>query len=42
MAILGHKSLKEAEHYTREVEQRRLAAAGMDQWARPKRLARVK
>jgi integrase len=41
MALLGHKSLKEAEHYTREVEQRRLAAAGMDQWARPK-LARVK
>jgi enterobacteria phage integrase len=36
MAILGHKSIKEAEHYTREVEQRKLATAGIEQWARPK------
>jgi site-specific recombinase XerD len=30
MAVLGHESLSEAEHYTREVEQKRLAQAGID------------
>jgi integrase len=41
MAILGHKTLKEAENYTRDVEQRKMAAAGIEQWAKPK-LAVVK
>jgi integrase len=36
MAVLGHKSLSEAEHYTREAEQKRLAQQGMDQWLRPR------
>ena len=36
MAILGHKSLAEAEHYTREAEQRHLAQQGIDQWSRPR------
>jgi integrase len=30
MAVLGHKSLSEAEHYTREAEQKPLAQSGMD------------
>jgi integrase len=38
MAVLGHKSLSEAEHYTREVEQKHLAQQAMDTWARPKLL----
>lgn len=41
MAVLGHKTIKEAENYTREVEQKKLARDGMDTWARP-RLASVK
>lgn len=41
MAVLGHKTIKEAENYTREVEQKKLATAGMETWARPK-LASVK
>lgn len=36
MAVLGHKTLSEAERYTREVEQRMLAQQGMDSWARPR------
>lgn len=36
MAVLGHKTLAEAERYTREVEQKRMAQQGMDHWARPK------
>jgi len=36
MAILGHKTLAEAERYTREVEQKRMAQQGMEHWARPK------
>lgn len=36
MAVLGHKSLSEAENYTREVEQRLLAGQAMETWARPK------
>jgi integrase len=36
MAILGHKSLAEAERYTREAAQRKLAQEGIDHWARPK------
>lgn len=36
MAVLGHKSLAEAENYTREAEQRRLAQQGIDQWSRPR------
>lgn len=36
MAVLGHKTIKEAEHYTRQVEQKMMAQQGMDQWARPK------
>lgn len=38
MAILGHKTLKEAENYTRDVEQRKMAAAGIEQWSRPRLL----
>lgn len=41
MAVLGHKTLSEAERYTREAEQRMLAQQGIDQWSRP-RLAVVK
>lgn len=41
MAVLGHKTLSEAERYTREAEQRMLAQQGMDQWSKP-RLAVVK
>ena len=36
MAVLGHKSLSEAEHYTREAEQKHLAQQGMNQWLRPR------
>lgn len=36
MAILGHKTLTEAERYTREADQRRLAQEGIDRWAKPK------
>src|SRR4029077_15260518 len=36
MAILGHKRIKEAEPYTRDVDKRNLPAAGIEQWARPK------
>ena len=41
MAVLGHKTLKEAERYTKEVEQKRLAKDGMERWvqARPKLFA---
>jgi integrase len=38
MAVLGHKTLSEAERYTKEVEQRSLAQQGMEHWARPKYL----
>lgn len=36
MAVLGHKTIKEAENYTREAEQKRLARDGIAHWARPK------
>lgn len=36
MAILGHKTLAEAERYTREADQKRLAREGIDHWARPR------
>lgn len=36
MAILGHKTLSEAERYTKEAEQRSLAQQGIDQWAKPR------
>lgn len=38
MAILGHRTLAEAERYTRDAEQRRLAQAAIDRWTRPVRL----
>jgi integrase len=36
MAILGHKTLAEAERYTREANQKRLAQQAMDRWIVPK------
>jgi integrase len=39
MAILGHKSLAEAQRYTREADQKRLAQQAMDKWAAPKFVA---
>ena len=41
MAVLGHKTLKEAERYTKDVEQKRLAQEGMERWvqARPRLFA---
>lgn len=36
MAVLGHKTLAEAERYTREVEQKTMAQQGMEHWAKPK------
>lgn len=42
MAVLGHKTMKEAERYTREVEQRTMARAGMDQWSSKPKLIVVK
>ena len=43
MAVLGHKTLKEAEQYTRDVEQKKLAQAGIEQWAAPRpKLASIK
>lgn len=36
MAVLGHKTLSEAERYTREAEQRRLALQGIEHWAKPR------
>lgn len=41
MAVLGHKTIKEAERYTREAEQRGLAQEGIERWAKP-RLQAVK
>ena len=41
MALLGHKTLKEAERYTRDAEQRLLAKQGIEHWAKP-RLAVLK
>jgi integrase len=42
MAVLGHKTLKEAERYTREASQKKLSRAGIDQWAAKPRLVVVK
>lgn len=39
MAVLGHKTIKEAENYTRGAEQKKLAVAGIETWARPKLIA---
>jgi integrase len=36
MAILGHKSLAEAQKYTEAARQKMLAQQGMDNWSRPK------
>jgi integrase len=36
MAILGHKSLAEAQRYTKEADQKRLAQQAMDKWSAPK------
>jgi integrase len=36
MAVLGHKTIKEAENYTRQAEQRLLAREGIARWAAPK------
>ena len=36
MAVLGHKTLAEAQRYTKEADQKRLAQQAMDQWSKPK------
>jgi len=36
MAVLGHKTLAEAQRYTKEADQKRLAQQAMDAWSRPK------
>jgi enterobacteria phage integrase len=36
MAVLGHKTLAEAERYTRDAEQRKLAQQGIERWSAPR------
>jgi integrase len=36
MAVLGHKTLAEAQRYTKEADQKLLAEQGMEKWARPR------